>query len=136
MPNALVAQWTEHLVSTEGVGGSNPSRSTMNKNTIKQLQKQGVKFKTAKHSAFNTLDFLVNTKLANSKNEAKRLIEQGGITINGEKIDKDSPIIAVTPGDIIKRGKFIFLEIKSSKNGWIEFGRKQIKKGIINDPIG
>jgi len=56
-------------------------------------------------------DLLVKGKLAGSKGEAKRLIQQGGISVDDQKIDKfDAAIEAVklTDGIIVKKGKKVF----------------------------
>ena len=56
-------------------------------------------------------DLLVKTGLAPSKGEAKRLIQQGGISINGEKIDNITANIGkekFSENVIIKKGKKIY----------------------------
>lgn len=60
------------------------------------------------------LDLLVLTKLATSKGEARRLIEQGGISINGTKVDDVN--LKVTREQLveplkIKKGKKIFHKV-------------------------
>ncbi|MDR1392025.1 MAG: tyrosine--tRNA ligase [Clostridiales bacterium] len=66
------------------------------------------------------INLLVTTNLASSKNEAKRLIEQGGITINGENISDINltiePKIFKENELIIKKGKKIFLKIINTLN--------------------
>ena len=59
-------------------------------------------------------DILVLAKLASSKGEAKRLMMQGGITVNGEKMDKiDSAVSREEFGKevIVKKGKKSFQKI-------------------------
>ncbi len=59
-------------------------------------------------------DLLVLSKLAPSKGEAKRLMMQGGITVNGEKMDKiDSSVAreAFNEEVIVKKGKKSFQKI-------------------------
>ena len=59
-------------------------------------------------------DLLVLSKLAPSKGEAKRLMMQGGITVNGEKMDKiDSFVTREAFNDevIVKKGKKSFQKI-------------------------
>ena len=59
----------------------------------------------------NILDLLTKVKLAPSKSEAKRLIEQGGVEISGE-IQKDwQKIIKIKKGEIIRVGKRKFVKI-------------------------
>jgi len=64
----------------------------------------------------NILDLLVKVNLAPSKSEARRNIEQGGITINNEKIiDVNKVITKQNFKDniiIIKKGKKTFLKIE------------------------
>ncbi|MDD4795659.1 MAG: tyrosine--tRNA ligase [Bacilli bacterium] len=52
----------------------------------------------------NIIDILVNSKIASSKSEARRLVEQGGITINNKKII-DPNYDATEKEIIIKKGK-------------------------------
>lgn len=64
-----------------------------------------------KEKTLNVLDLLVKTKLAPSKSEAKRLILQGGVKING-KIQEDwRKIIETKKGMIIQVGKRKFVKI-------------------------
>lgn len=57
------------------------------------------------------LDFLVVVKLFDSKSEARRMVEQGGIQIDGEKIvDKDF-IVEPRESIMVQRGKKVFLKV-------------------------
>ncbi len=58
------------------------------------------------------VDLLIISKLADSKGEARRLIEQGGIKINEQVITDVNLEIEVVNGLIIKRGKRQFVKIK------------------------
>ncbi|MDO8559245.1 MAG: S4 domain-containing protein, partial [bacterium] len=65
-----------------------------------------------KEGVLNILDLLVETKLCPSKSEAKRLVEQGGVEVDG-KIKKDwREQVEVKQGQIIRVGKRKFVEIK------------------------
>jgi tyrosyl-tRNA synthetase len=59
------------------------------------------------------VELLVKYKLADSKSEARRLIQQGGIRING-KVENDihSAVPITEEGTKIQRGKMKFLKIK------------------------
>ncbi len=63
----------------------------------------------------NIVDLLVETKLASSKSEAKRLIEQNGISLNKNKVKSVEQII--TSKDLqdnslfLQKGKKIFLKV-------------------------
>ncbi|MBN9391729.1 MAG: tyrosine--tRNA ligase [Chloroflexi bacterium] len=59
-------------------------------------------------------DLLVETKLAASKKEAARFVEQGGITIDGEKPADPKAKVSLHDGMIIKRGNRHYARIKLS----------------------
>jgi tyrosyl-tRNA synthetase len=54
-------------------------------------------------------DILVVTKLAKSRSEANRLIKQGAVSIDGEKVN--SLIAPIKSGSIIKVGKRRFAKV-------------------------
>lgn len=60
-------------------------------------------------SKWQTVDLLVHTELAPSKSEARRLLEQGAVRLNQEKIDSNA--IEVRDGDILQAGKRRFIKI-------------------------
>lgn len=62
-------------------------------------------------ASINILQLLADTKLAPSKGEARRLIEQGGVTINNEKISDSKIDVTLDGQKIIKVGKRKFLKI-------------------------
>ncbi len=61
------------------------------------------------------LDMMVNVGLAPSKAEARRLVQQGGVSINGEKVTDTSYAITeecFKDGEmIVKKGKKVFLKV-------------------------
>ena len=60
------------------------------------------------------LDILVLCDLAKSKGEARRLVEQGGISVNGEKITDVLATVSkddLTQGIKIKKGKKVFHKV-------------------------
>ena len=63
----------------------------------------------------NIVDLVVETQLATSKSEARRLIEQNGISVNQEKVA--SPEQMITPKDltdnslVLQKGKKVFLKV-------------------------
>ena len=63
----------------------------------------------------NIVDLLVETKLVSSKSEARRLIEQNGISLNQEKVKSTEQL--VTSNDlndnsiVLQKGKKIFLKV-------------------------
>jgi tyrosyl-tRNA synthetase len=60
------------------------------------------------------VDFIVERKLAASKGEARRLIDGGGVSINGEKVtDNKTMFLPASDGIILKVGKRKFLKVIS-----------------------
>jgi len=68
------------------------------------------KFKINK-SKINIIDLLCNCELAKSKGEARRLIEQKGIKIDGKTIEQEKEIEIDRKGVVIQRGKRMFKKI-------------------------
>ena len=59
--------------------------------------------------ASDLVSLLVDTGIARSRNEARRLLEQGGVKVNGEKVGVDSP--APKSGDVlVARRRYIELK--------------------------
>jgi tyrosyl-tRNA synthetase len=58
------------------------------------------------------LDLILKVKFAPSKGEAKRLVTQGGVSTNGEKITDINSIIQIENGMILKVGKRKFIKLK------------------------
>ena len=57
------------------------------------------------------IKILSENYLANSKGDARRKIEQGGVSVDGEKIDLDSIVRKSWDGKILKVGKKDFRKI-------------------------
>lgn len=62
---------------------------------------------------YNLADLLTQTNLAPSKKEAKRLIEQGGVKLNGEKASNTGAEIELKDELLIQVGKRKFLRLKA-----------------------
>jgi tyrosyl-tRNA synthetase len=77
-----------------------------NKQTPSEVKKIAIKEKT-----IGILDLLVKMKLAPSKSEAKRLVEQNAIKINGKIHNNWKETIAVEKGALIQAGKRKFAQI-------------------------
>ena len=64
---------------------------------------------------YKLADLLTDTGLAASKGEARRLIEQGGIRVNGEKATAaNADIVVDTKGVLVQVGKRRFLQIRAN----------------------
>lgn len=59
----------------------------------------------------NILDLIILVNFAPSKGEARRLLTQGGVSIDGEKISDVQSSISVKPGMILKVGKRKFIKL-------------------------
>ena len=57
------------------------------------------------------LDLITTVNFAPSKGEARRLVQQGGVTLDGEKIADISAIVQLKPENILKVGKRKFIKI-------------------------
>ena len=56
------------------------------------------------------IDILVVSGLCTSKSEARRLIEQGGVSVDGNKVSSVNEVINITEPRKIKKGKKVFLK--------------------------
>lgn len=61
--------------------------------------------------SMNIVDFLVAIKLFDSKSEARRMVEQGGIQIDGEKITDKNYVVEPKESIMVQRGKKVFLKV-------------------------
>ena len=66
-------------------------------------------------SHFRIDDLLIQTKTAQSKSDARRLVKQGGVSINGEKISDPFTTIQIESEIILKVGKRKFAKILCKK---------------------
>ena len=60
---------------------------------------------------YTITDLLVASGLCTSKSEARRLIEQGGVSVDGEKVSNPSEMISLKEPRKIKKGKKVFLKV-------------------------
>lgn len=65
-----------------------------------------------KKDKWNIIDLLIETNLASSRSEARRLIEQGGIKVEGQTLKEiDTEVVVAKKGTIIQRGKRQFVKV-------------------------
>ncbi|HED36667.1 MAG TPA: tyrosine--tRNA ligase, partial [Ignavibacteria bacterium] len=62
-------------------------------------------------SGIGILDLIVKVKFASSKGEARRLVAQGGVSINGEKINDLTAIVKLSNDAVLKVGKRKFIRL-------------------------
>jgi tyrosyl-tRNA synthetase len=58
-------------------------------------------------------DLIIAAKMASSKSEARRLITQGGVTVDGEKVEDGFTEISLEKERIIKVGKRKFARVRN-----------------------
>ena len=63
------------------------------------------------NDSIGIVELLTETKLVASKSEARRMIDQGGVSVDGNKIDDDKAVIELHRDVIIKVGKRKFLKV-------------------------
>jgi tyrosyl-tRNA synthetase len=62
---------------------------------------------------YSLIDLMVEMKMAASKSEARRLIQGGGVSLDGEKISNEKALLLPTSsGVVLKVGKRKFLKVK------------------------
>ena len=82
---------------------------------VRVVSKKGIPKKTIsyklKAKSLSLVDLLVETKMAGSKSEARRLIEQGGVKLNDEKQDNPNIVIVLSKEILLQVGKRKFLKV-------------------------
>jgi tyrosyl-tRNA synthetase len=68
-------------------------------------------FKFGERKEINILDLIILVNFAPSKGEAKRLVTQGGVTLDGEKIEDFQNLVLLKDGMILKVGKRKFIKL-------------------------
>jgi tyrosyl-tRNA synthetase len=101
---ALARQLVKRLHREEAAAGAEEDFNTkFRKREIPEEREHWVKGPT------DLISLLVDTGIAKSRNDARRLIEQGGVRVNSEKVGLDSP--ALGTGDVINaRRRYIELK--------------------------
>jgi len=85
-----------------------------NRRFVQKEVPNDIEVKSVAAGVYKLAELLADTGLAASKGEARRLIEQGGVKINGEKATaSNADIIIDTKGVLVQVGKRKFLEIRA-----------------------
>jgi len=119
-PRSLKAELAKELVTLyHGEKAANETEKEFEKVfKEKKLPSKIPVFKTHKEK-YPVLDLLVDTKLASSKSEAKRLIQGGGvktiISNRESKIDDWQTVVKAIKEPVIQVGKRRFIKVKFSK---------------------
>jgi tyrosyl-tRNA synthetase len=64
------------------------------------------------NGSIGIIDLLTSAKLVSSRGEARRMIEQGAVSINGVRVPDDKAMVAVRGEVVVKVGKRKFMRIK------------------------
>lgn len=65
------------------------------------------------HQELGIIDLLAETKLAASKGEARRLVQQGGVSLDGEIVKDETAMVQLGSERLLKVGKRKFLRVSS-----------------------
>ena len=66
------------------------------------------------NGSINIVRLLTETKLVSSNGEARRMIDQGGVTIDGQRISEHTAEISIKGSVIVKVGKRRFVRVKNA----------------------
>lgn len=92
---------------------ANEAESEFNKLFVKKEIPDDIEERSIALGVYKLVDLMVDNGLASSKGEARRLIEQGGVKVNGEKITMTHAEIEIPPNGIaVQVGKRNFLRFK------------------------
>lgn len=68
-------------------------------------------FNIGNNKEINILDLIVLVNFAPSKGEARRLVQQGGVSIDGDKLNDVQQVVSVKSGMVLKVGKRKFIKL-------------------------
>jgi tyrosyl-tRNA synthetase len=94
-------------------GAAQAAEDEFNRRFVKKEIPDEIEEKEIAAGNYKLVELLVQTGLVESKGEAKRLIEQGGVKINGEKASSTGADVAVSGELVLQVGKRKFLKIKT-----------------------
>lgn len=81
----------------------------------KEVPDEIPEYKISGSGGINITDLILEVKFAHSKSEARRLIVQGGVSVDGEKIEDIAALIRTDKEKILKVGKRKFIKIIPAK---------------------
>ena len=66
------------------------------------------------NSSISIVKLLTETKMVTSNSEARRMIDQGGVSVDGEKISNQNALIGIEQSVVVKVGKRKFLRVSKA----------------------
>jgi tyrosyl-tRNA synthetase len=77
--------------------------------SVIQSKEKPTEIPELKPSAYDIISILVESKIAKSKSDARKLVEQGGVKINDEKVA--SIDMVAKAGDVVQKGSRFFVKV-------------------------
>ena len=94
---------------------ANAAEEDFNRRFVRKEIPDEIEKRSMAAGSYLLAQLLAETGLATSKGEARRLIEQGGVKINGEKVSVANCEIAIDSGGLLLQvGKRKFLRVSAS----------------------
>jgi tyrosyl-tRNA synthetase len=93
---------------------ANEAEEEFNRRFVKKEIPDEIEEREMPAGRYNLAELLTQTNLAASKGEAKRLIEQGGVKLGGERVSDTKAEIDLNGEIILQVGKRKFLKIKGN----------------------
>jgi tyrosyl-tRNA synthetase len=94
-------------------GAANEAEENFIRQFVKKDVPDEIEEKPIASGSYKLVDLLLQAGMVESKGEAKRLVEQGGVKINGEKASNTGAEIQVRGEVILQVGKRKFLKVKA-----------------------
>ena len=109
LATAIVTVWHGKARATEAQRAF--ERLFVDKDLPAEIPEAAVSRDELKQGRIRLVKLLVLTGLAESNSEAKRLISQGGVTVDGERVHKVDADVALKNGAVLRVGKRHFVQV-------------------------
>ncbi|MCG3149695.1 MAG: Tyrosine--tRNA ligase [Verrucomicrobiae bacterium] len=128
--DALMEKWYRLLLNAQPTGHPMDAKKTLAQKLVAQYHGEAAgaqsreefekRFSKQDYSAAETLavpaevwivELVEKTGKFKSRGDIRRLIQQGGVTIDGQKITDDKAKLTVNPGQILKAGKLVVVKL-------------------------
>ena len=94
---------------------ANDAEAEFNRRFVKKEIPDEIDEQALAAGSYKLVDLLTETALAASKGEAKRLITQGGVKVNGEKETDTNSVVELNGETLLQVGKLKYLRIRSEQ---------------------
>ena len=110
----IMGFWTLFNRMITGAAGMSPDQEHFERTVQKKELPTDIPEVTLDDDELSAEDLIFRAGLADSKSEAKRLIQQGGVEIDGTRVSDENSTFTPTSGMIIKVGKRKIIKVKIS----------------------